>query len=409
MATDSRKRASSNSWSDGTPSKNSRNLITKTTIETLPKEILEKILGFSGSFNLTRTSRTLQSKLDGLRDQLTIALLPPSSWEDRHIFDPEDEDARYIHLSGHRAHNKAESVSMQNKVFRSPWFHPRQVRYLLPRLMRIALPRLMTPKDVDRLMRKLRENFNDPLEIQNNTFTFDSFVICQSHVKLYMENPFSFSQMHGLNLTPCHSCVAIAWSMPDSLLLPPFDEEDIQLLWMFRNMMFEPAVMEIRDEDFPCSVNADLLVAAIEYAIMAGNVDATRELIFLHSFTTLDKWEKNCELDPKWFSLLVTTDDPVMFRCLAQLDRRSFPYWDLDFVNWAADSSRPRADTLVIFVGIWAMQQCENLESKRLPSGDWMRIECPQFSETAVNFGHDMHLDYKSWIDLRTMLNTDPL
>jgi hypothetical protein len=35
----------------------------------------------------------------------------------------------------------------------------------------------------------------------------------------------------------------------------------------------------IRDEDIPCSVNADLLVAAVESAIMAGNVDAARELI----------------------------------------------------------------------------------------------------------------------------------
>jgi hypothetical protein len=52
----------------------------KATVVTLPKEILEKILGFSGSFNLTYTSCTLRSKLDGFRDQLTIALLPPSSW-----------------------------------------------------------------------------------------------------------------------------------------------------------------------------------------------------------------------------------------------------------------------------------------------------------------------------------------
>jgi hypothetical protein len=113
-----------------------------------------------------------------------------------------------------------------------------------------------------------------------------------------MENPFSFSQMHGLNLTPCHNCVAIAWSTPDSLLQPPFDEEDIQLLWIFRNMMFKPAVKEIRDEDIPCSVNADLLVAAVEHAIMAGNVDA-RELIFLHTYNTLDKWGKNYDIDPK--------------------------------------------------------------------------------------------------------------
>jgi hypothetical protein len=76
----------------------------------------------------------------------------------------------------------------------------------------------MTPKDVDRLVGNLREDFNDPLEIQNDTFTFNSFVIRQSNVKLYMENPFSFSQMHGLNLTPCHNCVAFAWSLPDSLL-----------------------------------------------------------------------------------------------------------------------------------------------------------------------------------------------
>ena len=88
--------------------------------------------------------------------------------------------------------------------------------------------------------------------------------------------------------------------MTKALLKAPFKEDDIQLPWSFRNKMFEPAVKEIRDEDIPCLVNADLLVAAVEYAIMAGNGDAARELIFLHAFNILDKWGKNCDIEPKW-------------------------------------------------------------------------------------------------------------
>ena len=396
---------------------------------------------YQGLFSLIYTCRSMRAELTSARDALLAAPLPPGSL---------DEDGGrkalqvYGQLAAIRAKDGAEQIIMQQRIFSSPWFDPQQVRLLLPELIKLALLQLMRPADVTKSMDDLRRRFADPLSIYTHAIPFVS-VDDAKDMKLELSSPFFLKCWNRRWKFRGSRAVMTLCSFPDMLLQPPFDEERIQLLWMFRQMRLvsdgrAPEWLQDRKQrhmagvrrrpksriKVPVGINADLLCSAIEYAIstndtrglVGGNYDAVTALFDIREsfqfafglkefvydetvdsnvYSSEDQYRdgRNDLIKPEWHMLAAKQHDSQMVQLLAQLDGWSVPYWDAGFAQWAADPLQDHMTDYASDLAYWVLQRRKNLASKKLPSGQYKRFNCPP---PPWGKDDDFELGYDDWL-----------
>lgn len=172
MASASRKHAASKSWSSGEAVKRPQNVSRKASLETVPYDILVKLLSLSFELKLIQTSHTIRERLSnrigiegaysvGAETITLVALLPPYIWTDKF---PYRRDIGFLDVE--RSRNSEQHLILQEKVFSSGCFpHPRVVRRLLPQVMKISLERITVASEATKTLRDMRKRYPDFLKL----------------------------------------------------------------------------------------------------------------------------------------------------------------------------------------------------------------------------------------------------
>jgi hypothetical protein len=431
MANNPSKHAASEGWNSGEVATSRQNDDRKTSLETLPYDILFRLLSLSLEPNLIHTSRVIREKLSrGLGGEkafstvaksiILVALLPPSSWakqlSTRHDFSI---------LGVERSRNTAELVLLQEQVVQSSWFHPRVVRLLLPQLMKISLERIMGTAEASSTLQVMCEQYPNFLtlgigprgdcffEYLSSDGIKTRFLVVNSFVLRFPIDP-TVDLRHVVWTRDYLVYVAGMCHMPDALLECAClgTEESIQLVWMFHEMMriSEQAHEQENSGVFPVSINEVLLAHAIETNLSLGNVDAVRTLVSLHEFVAeIRAKHSNCQdealIKPRWYLLAARSPEKLMLHNLAILEEldedgtgeccRSIPYWDDEFVEALSRLVRAGVDRWTLEAYARVLRARQELYRHKSPDGDWMRLSVvPPLEIEADNY----QLSYSSWI-----------
>lgn len=427
MASTSRKYATSKGWDVENKTAKPRKDFSKASLENLPYDILIRLLSLSLELNLMHTSHTIREKLIGgigidkafsvgAKTISLVALMPPYSWSDRFAY---HRDVGFMDVE--RSQNTAQHLILQEKVFNSGWFtHPRIVCQLLPQAIKITLEKIMVTAEAGKVMKDMHMRCPNILSLGNSRSSADyeflsiengrkGFLNALNAFQLFVRDKPSHHRFSG-NRVEVVPVIAMC-HIPGALLQPPFNEEKIQLLWIFHKMIGESRFRDRRvalrgQEKFEISIDEARLVTAIEAELSEGNVDAVRQLVDIRAtllFARNLHWDYSIE--PHWYLIAARSSNGLMLHNLAQMDlpdaeyrTRSIPFWDTDLFEGlsVAVSTLGEKYASRLYARLEKFQ--DKLDSFKLPDGNWKRIRGPD----PCFINDDLEdLGYEEWMSHR--------